>query len=214
MSYYLESVNFLDKQSIIDSDVSELFNIAFFCKNEYNFENRQNKVEKKIEYNYQKVVQLCRDIFIEYPTIQYQDDRYQEYKKIFYEKYDKSNIDGNIYTYPINIIYSDDKFLEDKLIRLKNSDTILKYNPNAEYQNDLDEPWWVEKIIYPNKLDEVKDESYYTCVIICKYYLYCLDTIIRSLPNPKKHYMEYYYYVYIFDNRYYKVIVVRDIDYY
>jgi hypothetical protein len=216
MSYYLSCVNFLDKQSIIDSDVTELVKIGKFCVKIWNdevpgygnYDSRHidgvdNEIELTPNYqsklDYQYILKLSNKVFeiIKTANNTWDDEIYQKYKKIFFDKYVNSTIDDKIINRKIYIIYSNDNKLQDKIQIMKEEGNIYRYHPNG-YNSDVGEPWWINEFHFPHHGGD--EESYYIYPYLDKF----------SQANDELSWrIKHKYYVIIFENKYYEVTVGR-----
>jgi hypothetical protein len=164
MAYYLKSVDFMDKQSIKESDVTDLVKIGKFCVkvwNEYvpsygNYNKPIQGVNNFIDmvYEYQNIISICKNFFnnIKLDDLEYISEKkdYENYHKIFHEKYIQSEVKGKIFVKNIRIVAVEDsnviKHLSKIFIKaMNNQHIVLRYNPTRGYNSIEEEPWWVKE---------------------------------------------------------------------
>jgi hypothetical protein len=180
MAYYLKSVNFIDQQSIKESDITELVKIGKYCVkiwNEYvpgygNYNKPIEGVDNNMEMKYdcQGIIKICKEFFekIKVDDIQYDSDKkdYEKYSKIFYEKYSDSSLEGKIFYKKIRIQQVDDSDVIKHLSKIfmkamNNEHIILRYNPVHGYNSIEEDPWWIKAFEWDFPHHGGDEESYF-----------------------------------------------------
>lgn len=199
MSYYLVGTNFYDKQSIINNNMTDLIKIGKYAITIHNDNTHPYAKSMKMSYDCEKLIKKLIKIF---NTINYDDELYQSYKKLFNEKYAQTKIVGEVYNKEIRILLIDDKQTQKIFVdHFRLYGQLQTFNPTITfYENHTTIPWWVSYFEFHFPYHGGDDETYYFDVGF---------THLTLLSHESAYTLSYKYFIVLLDDKEYKFTLGR-----